>query len=283
LKSAWLTWETTQERVSGTIVAKNVNPLLTSPGGGGTIGNADLLETALTAYKLQAGSPLIDAGLNLPSLFGTSVGSRDFYGDSIPQNGAFDIGADEYFATLPGPNPTVAMPASASPNPVTGTTTNLSVLGADDGGEANLTYTWSQVGTPPAVVAFSANGTNAAKNTVATFTKAGTYTFLVTIQDATGLTTTSTVSVTVQQTLTSITVTPGSVTVQRRKTVQFTAAGYDQFGTVLATQPAFTWSKVSGVGSISSTGLYKAPSKAGTAIIKVALGSVLATANVTVV
>jgi hypothetical protein len=39
--------------------------------------------------------------------------------------------------------PTVASPASASPNPVTGTTTALSVLGADDTGESSLRYTWS--------------------------------------------------------------------------------------------------------------------------------------------
>ena len=77
--------------------------------------------------------------------------------------------------------------------------------------------------------------------------------------------------------------TPGSATVQRRSSVQFNAAGYDQFGTVLATQPTFTWTKVSGVGSISSTGLYKAPTKAGTAIIKAAVGSVFSTANVTVI
>ena len=38
--------------------------------------------------------------------------------------------------------PTVATPATANPSPVTGTTTNLSVLGADAGGEAALTYTW---------------------------------------------------------------------------------------------------------------------------------------------
>ena len=209
--------------------------------------------------------------------------SRDFYGDLIPQNGSFDIGADEYFASLPGPAPTVAVPASASPTLVTGKTTALSVLGADDGGEANLIYTWSLVGTPPAPVTFSANGTNAAKNTVATFTKAGVYAFRVTITDSNNLSTTSTVSVTVQQTLTTIQITPGSATVQRRSSVQFTAAGYDQFGSVLTTQPTFTWTKVSGVGSISSTGLYKAPTKAGAAMIKAAVGSVFSTANVTVI
>jgi len=39
--------------------------------------------------------------------------------------------------------PTVATAAAASPAEVTGTTTTLSVLGADDGGQSNLTYTWS--------------------------------------------------------------------------------------------------------------------------------------------
>src|SRR5205807_531193 len=80
--------------------------------------------------------------------------------------------------------PTVATPASASPNPVTAKTTNLSVLGADDGGEANLTYTWATTGTPPAPVTFSASGTNAAKNVVATFAKAGGYSFQGTISAA---------------------------------------------------------------------------------------------------
>jgi hypothetical protein len=99
----------------------------------------------------------------------------------------------------PSPNaaPTVTTAASASPNPVTGTTTTLSVLGADDGGEANLTYTWSTTGTPPAPVSFSANSSNAAKTTTATFSKAGTYTFQVRITDAAGLSTTISVIVTI--------------------------------------------------------------------------------------
>ncbi|HEY3127805.1 MAG TPA: PKD domain-containing protein [Candidatus Limnocylindria bacterium] len=91
--------------------------------------------------------------------------------------------------------PTVATPAVANPNPVTGTTTSLSVLGADDAGEASLTYTWSASG--PAAVSFSANGTNAAKNTTASFSGAGSYTFTVTITDGASLTTTSGVAVTV--------------------------------------------------------------------------------------
>src|SRR5262249_46346910 len=82
--------------------------------------------------------------------------------------------------------PMVASSASATPNPVTGMTTALTVLGADAGGEASLRYSWSVSG--PSGVTFSANGTNAAKNTVASFGQAGTYTFQVTITNASGLT-----------------------------------------------------------------------------------------------
>src|SRR5204863_7795348 len=131
----------------------------------------------------------------------------------------------------------------------TGSTTTLSVFGADDAGEPNLTYTWATTGTPPAAVVFSTNATNAAKNTIATFTKAGSYSFQVTIKDAGGLTVTSSVNVTVNQTLTAITVSPAAVNVQTSATQQFTASAKDQFGNVLATQPAFTWSVSSG-GSV---------------------------------
>lgn len=177
--------------------------------------------------------------------------------------------------------PTVATPASASPSPVTGTTTNLSVLGADDGGESNLTYTWSTTGTPPAPVTFSANGTNAAKNTTATFAAAGTYNFLVTITDAGGLSTTSSVSVTVKQTLTSILVSPATATVATNATQQFSAVGYDQFKAVMATQPTFSWT-ASGGGTINSSGLFTASGKAGTSVITASSGGVSASATVTV-
>ncbi len=178
--------------------------------------------------------------------------------------------------------PTVATPASATPSPVAGTTNNLSVLGADDGGESNLTYTWAATGTPPAPVSFSANGSNAAKNTTASFSQAGNYSLQVTITDAGGLSTTSTVNVTVNQTLTRIAVTPGTATLVENGTQQFTAVGYDQFGQVLASQPAFTWSQVSGVGSVSAAGLYTAPAAPGLATIAASSGGINGTASVTV-
>jgi hypothetical protein len=183
--------------------------------------------------------------------------------------------------------PTVASPASASPSLVTGTTTNLSVLGADVNGESTLTYTWSATTVPTGASApsFSINGTNAAKNTTATFAMAGNYTFQVVITDQAGLSVTSSVNVTVQQTFTSISVTPGSVTLKNGATQQFSATARDQFGLAMATQPAsFTWSLASGsVGSVSSTGLYTAPtSGTGTATVQAGSGTLVGSASVTV-
>jgi hypothetical protein len=179
--------------------------------------------------------------------------------------------------------PTIAQPAAASPSPVTGTTTNLSVLGADDGGEASLTYTWQATTAPAgASPAFSANGTNAAKNTVVTFNRAGGYTFLVTVADAGGLTVTSTVSVTVNQTLTSILVTPAAVNLADGAKQQFTAQALDQFSQPLTAQPSFNWSKASGRGSINKTGLYAAPSSGrGTAVVQAKAGGTTGQATVT--
>jgi hypothetical protein len=103
--------------------------------------------------------------------------------------------------TVSNAAPTVVNAASANPNPViTGNTTTLSVLGADDHGEAALTYGWTVIAIPPGPPLLSLtgnNGTNASKNVVATFGRAGDYTFRVTITDAAGLQTTSTVNVTV--------------------------------------------------------------------------------------
>lgn len=94
--------------------------------------------------------------------------------------------------------PIVVTPAGAAANPVFNNMTALGVLGGDEGGEANLTYTWSVVGTPPAPVTFSANGTNAAKNAAATFSKPGDYRLLVTIAAGGGATATSSIGVSVR-------------------------------------------------------------------------------------
>ena len=157
--------------------------------------------------------------------------------------------------------PTVATPAKATPSPVTGTTTALSVLGADDGGSDDLSYTWATTGTPPAPVVFSANGTHDAQNTTATFTQPGVYNLVVTITDAQGLSATSSVSVTVNQTL-AMTVTPANGSVVAGRTLQFGVTAKDQFGNVVTSPPNLAWS-VTGGGAIDGTGLFTAGSIPG--------------------
>ncbi|MFM7242902.1 MAG: autotransporter-associated beta strand repeat-containing protein, partial [Planctomycetaceae bacterium] len=168
--------------------------------------------------------------------------------------------------------------AAAATSVVTGTTSPLTVLGADDHGESNLEYRWTAQG--PAAVSFSATGTNAAKTSVATFTKAGGYTLTATITDSSGLTTTSTVNLTVTQTATTVVVSPAIASVVAGGSLQMTAEARDQFGALLSVQPGFTWTSTGG-GSISSAGLFTAPATPGTSTIRAATSSVSGQATVT--
>ena len=174
--------------------------------------------------------------------------------------------------------PTVATAATASPTTVTGSTTTLSVTGADDHGESNLTYTWSATG--PAAVTFSANRTNAAKSSVATFTKAGSYAVSATIADSAGLAVTSTVNVSVVQTLSGVVVVPGVASVPGGATQQFAAVANDQFGSPLIVQPTFTWSATGG-GTIDAAGLFTAPASVSTTAVKATVGTLFGGATVT--
>jgi hypothetical protein len=180
--------------------------------------------------------------------------------------------------------PTVTTPAAATSNPVTTTTVALSVTADDDAPEANLTYTWAALGTPPAPVPYNINGTNTAKNVTATFAKAGTYDLQVTITDGGGLSTSSAVTVTVDQTLTSITVSPLSAALATGQTQAFTATALDQFGEPLAAQPAMTWSlDAPSVGTIDSSGLYAAPtSNIGSATVRATSAATSGSATVAV-
>ena len=174
-----------------------------------------------------------------------------------------------------------ALAVSAAPNPVAGTTVALTAI--NTGTNAATTFAWSATTLPAGATAptFSANGTNAAKTTTATFVKAGTYVFKLT--GTTGATVlTATLSVTVNQTLTAVTLTPTTVTLGTGKTQQFTAVAKDQFGANLATQPAIAWALASGVGSVGAAGLYTAPASAGSAVVMATAGPLSATAAVTV-
>jgi hypothetical protein len=126
------------------------------------------------------------------------------------------------------------------------------------------------------------NGTNAAKTTTATFSKAGLYTFRVRITDTSGFSTTSSVTVTVPQTLNTIRVSPDTATIYTGGTHQFNATAYDPFNSVMVSQPAFTWSVTSGGGTVSSTGLFVAPKAAGTSVVTASNAGVSGSATVTI-
>jgi O-glycosyl hydrolase len=179
--------------------------------------------------------------------------------------------------------PTLIFAATPGVSPVTTTSTTLSVLGTDQtAGESALTYTWATTGSPPAPVVFSANGTNFAKNTTATFTAPGTYNFQVTILNpTTGSTLVTTTSATVNQMLTSIIVSPATVSLNESGTQQFTATALDQFGATLPSQPAFNWSATG--GTVDSGGVYTAPFASGTLQVTATSAAVTgsATASIT--
>ncbi len=102
--TSWLNAVTAQERHNSQIVALNVDPKLTSPGTAPTLNDTTLLPT-LTAYKLQSDSTMINNGLHLQSSFGLNPGTRDFYGNAIPNGAIFDRGAHEFVPTSTLPSP----------------------------------------------------------------------------------------------------------------------------------------------------------------------------------
>ncbi|MFA6490354.1 MAG: Ig-like domain-containing protein, partial [Candidatus Magasanikbacteria bacterium] len=178
--------------------------------------------------------------------------------------------------------PTIASLPISTPASVSGTTGALSVLGHDDGGEANLRYTWSIISKPGGAAdpVFNLNNSNAAKNTTVTYSMAGTYQFQVTITDANSLSVVSPVlSVTVNQTLTGVTVSPSPVTMGVDLTQQFAATAMDQFGQPITSPITYSWS--ADLGSITSGGLYT-PNDIGTKIVSATSGGITGTVTVSV-
>jgi uncharacterized protein with FMN-binding domain len=160
------------------------------------------------------------------------------------------------------------------------TSTTLSVTATDSGGESNLTYTWSSTG--PTTISFTPNATNSAKTCTAEFSKAGDYTVIVTVQDAQGLATSSSVNLRVIQTATGLVVTPTVASLAVGGTQSFQASQLDQFGAVMTAPPSpLSWS-TNGGGTISSAGVFTATSAGGPYTVTAQSGSFSDFASVTV-
>lgn len=250
----------------------------------------------------QIGSSLTDSYLRLYNSQGVMIGAADNGAGKLNSRIVRDLEAGSYYLVagskgdklvgnytlrvsrlaLPNVAPTVSI-AAATADPVVATTsTVLSVLGADDGGEANLRYTWAATTVPVGATAptYSANGNNAAKNATVTFSAAGNYRLSVAIADAAGLTVTSYVDVNVDQTLTSVVVTPGNASVLSDGTKQFAAAARDQFNRSMGVQPEFVWSST--IGAINSSGLFTASSETGSGQVIATAGLFTGSANINV-
>lgn len=193
--------------------------------------------------------------------------------------------SDAFLVTVTAVNdaPTVQTPAAASPAPATGTTVALSVRGADvDDAETTLAYTWSITTKPVGAAdpAFSVNGTNAARSTVATLRQAGAYVFAVAIRDPGGRTETSSIAVTVQQTAGTLGVSPATALLAIGETRTFTANANDQFGHAMAAAPTWT---VSGGGAIDAGGRFTATAAGGPFTVTATQQGRSATATATVI
>ena len=229
--------------------------------------------TVLTAAWTTV--PPLGGGMIIGSIDNAGIYTANGQGSAriLATSGGLTANAD---ITITNGKPTVAIAASATPNPVTANVTTLSVLGADDLGEPLLTYTWSTVGSVPAPVTFSPsvnNGTNVGKNITAIFTKFGTYTLRVTISDASkasNASETSDVTVTVVQTPTgtALRINPASTSVVVNASQSFAAFSVDQFGDVIIGSPrTVTWS--TDRGSITAAGVFTAPADVGTGTAKI--------------
>lgn len=85
------------------------------------------------------------------------------------------------------------------------------------------------------------------------------------------------------QTISSIAISPALANVKVGNTQQFSAVALDSNGQALTTQPTFSWTKTSGVGSIDTNGLFSAENSTGGAVISVSGGGLTASTSVTVV
>ena len=125
---------TEQEIFDGRVVGREIDPMLTAPGRGGTIHPRSL--TNLTAYRVRTGSPAIDLGIEPidPDTFGGLItGRRDFYGYAVPARG--DIGAHE----LSPPAPPQLGPALPAVSLAPGQSIALELFVADPDGTEGLT------------------------------------------------------------------------------------------------------------------------------------------------
>ena len=187
----------------------------------------------LTRSGAGATGPLITA----ETLYNVRVTAINSGGSPWPNSGPLSLGS----ATTG----TQITALTISPNPVTGTTANVSATADDNGGLATLTYAWSNV-SGPAAVAFSPS-TN--KNAVATFTSAGAYVIQMTVTDSLSRTFSENLAFNVLQTPITAAISPANDIVnQGGPVVTYSiVSAVDQFNHAIVS-PSVVWSMPGGSG-----------------------------------
>lgn len=207
------------------------------------------------------------------------------------------LSAAGFAQIIVGPAPPSLTLVSVSPASVTGGSpaTGTVIVAGLLSGTATVALTSSSpaVSVPELVPVTQGTGTSAAvqpgftpalaRKSFAITTSAVTVPTTATITATySGVSKTTTLTVTpAPPVLTSIVVSPATATLTTGGTQAFTAVAKDQNGTALAAQPPFTWTST-GVGIITSAGVYSAGTTAGTATVRAASGTVSGTATVTV-
>lgn len=212
-----------------------------------------------------------------------STASPGWHVDSMVLIGGGDLANQAPVVTSPADavsGESVTDPDSTVFRVVRGASVPLTVTCTDDGGEAALTYFWSVASGPANPVSFAVNGSNAAKQSEASFQTAGDYRLSVLVTDAAGMTATSSVNVRVMRTASELSVSPASAVVAVGATQGFTATLRDQFGVALASG-GVVWS-VSGGGSIDAAGTFTATTAGGPFVISASGSGFTGTAAVTV-
>jgi regulation of enolase protein 1 (concanavalin A-like superfamily) len=161
-----------------TIAALTAGPVITATTASGTVNQAFTYQIAATNSPTGYDAMPLPEGLAINTGTGAITGTPTAIGTTSVTLSATNAGGtgSATLTVIITALPTVVAPASGPAAPVAGTPAQFSVLGGPAAIESSLIYTWSVVSGPAGGTAtFSPNGTNAAKNPLATFTSAGTY------------------------------------------------------------------------------------------------------------
>jgi hypothetical protein len=144
-------------------------------------------------YHVPANSPAFDAGADIdPAGSGEPAPCDDFDHDGRPNNGLWDIGADEQPGAPVDPACSGATPTNAAPvvnagpdqgidTPTLPIQVSLDGTATDDGNIAPLTYEWTLIGSPAGSIVTI--DTPLAEDTTVTLSDEGDYTFRLTVFD----------------------------------------------------------------------------------------------------